>query len=252
MNLALEEILLLADQYKHTLPPAPQVFSAPTGIGLAGWVDHSSLKPEATSAEIRQLCAEARAFSFASVCVNPSYISLAAGLLAGSQSKVCAVVAFPFGANLPEIKALETKTLIEKGATEIDMVINIGALKEQDWSLALNDIQAVVDAATGKATVKVILETALLTQREKIIGCLLSKSAGADFVKTSTGFGPGGATIEDVTLMRRLVGAEMGVKASGGIRTLEKALAMIAAGASRLGTSAGVSILQVTLQGEVA
>ena len=252
MSLTLGEILSLADQYEQVLPTAPQPFAAPDGAALAGWIDQTLLKPETTSSEIRQLCADAQQFSFASVCVNPSYVPLVASLLKGSQSKICTVIAFPFGANLPEMKAHETHSLIEKGAAEIDMVINIGALKDQAWSLAFDDVLAVVQAAAGRTLVKVILETAFLTRREKIIGCLISKAAGADFVKTSTGFGPGGATIEDVTLMRRVVGAGMGVKASGGVRTLENARAMIRAGANRLGTSAGVSILQVALQGVVA
>jgi deoxyribose-phosphate aldolase len=252
MNLSLDEILSLVDEYEHTLPLAPQPFPAPTGRELAGWIDQTLLKPEATGDEVRRLCAQARELRFASVCVNPSYVPLAAGLLVDCQTRVCAVIAFPFGANLPELKAQETRSLIEKGATEVDMVINIGALKEEDISLAFQDVQAVVDVAAGRAIVKVILEAALLTRREKILGCLASKAAGADFVKTSTGFGPGGATVEDVALLRRLVGAQMGVKASGGIRTLENAWAMIAAGANRLGTSAGASILQAALQGAAA
>jgi len=252
MNLALDEIPSLVDEYEHALPPAPQSFPAPTGMELAGWIDQTLLKPEATSDEVRRLCAQARPLRFASICVNPSYVPLTANLLVDSQIKVCAVISFPFGANLPELKAQETRSLIEKGAAEIDMVINIGALKDEDISLAFQDVQAVVNVSTGKAIVKVILETALLTRREKILGCLVSKAAGADFVKTSTGFGPGGATVEDVALLRRLVGAQMGVKASGGIRTLENARAMIAAGANRLGTSAGASILQVAAQGAAA
>ncbi|MGC1374798.1 MAG: deoxyribose-phosphate aldolase [Anaerolineales bacterium] len=252
MNLTLDEILSLADEYEHTLPPVPPPFHVPVGADLAGWIDQTLLKPEATGDEVRSLCAQARELRFASVCVNPSYAPLAAGLLVGCQTRVCAVVAFPFGANLPELKAQETRSLVEKGAAEIDMVINIGALKDEDISLAFQDVQAVVDAAAGRAIVKVILETALLTRREKILGCLAAKAAGADFVKTSTGFGPGGATVEDVALLRRLVGAQMGVKASGGIRTLENAWAMITAGANRLGTSAGASILQAALQGAAA
>jgi deoxyribose-phosphate aldolase len=252
MNLALGEILSLADQYEHTLPPAPPTFSVPTGIDLAGWIDQTLLKPEATKAEVSKMCVQARQLHFASVCINPSYVPLAAALLTGCDIRVCTVIAFPLGANLPELKAQETRSLIEKGATEIDMVINIGALKDEDVSLAFQDVQAVVSVAEGRASVKVILETALLTQREKILGCLLSRAAGADFVKTSTGFGLGGATVEDVALLRRVVGAQMGVKASGGIRTLESARAMIAAGANRLGTSAGASILQAALQGVAA
>ncbi len=252
MNLLLDEILSQADQYEQTPPPALQPFPAPTGAGLAAWIDQTLLKPEATSGEVRSLCVQARQLRFASVCVNPSYVSLAANLLVGCETRVCTVIAFPLGASLPELKAQETRSLIEKGAVEIDMVINIGALKSEDLSLALQDVRAVVRAATGRALVKVILETALLTRREKILGCLISKAAGADFVKTSTGFGPSGATVDDVALMRQIVGAQMGVKASGGIRALETALAMIAAGANRLGTSAGPLILQTALQGVAA
>jgi deoxyribose-phosphate aldolase len=252
MNLALDEVLSLADEYEQILPPAPPPFSVPMGIDLAGWIDQTLLKPEATSDEVRKLCEQARQLRFASVCINPSYVPLAASLLAGYDIKVCTVIAFPLGANLPELKAQETHSLIEKGATEIDMVINIGALKSEEISLAFQDVQAVVIAVAGRAKVKVILETVLLTRHEKILGCLVAKGAGADFVKTSTGFGPGGATVEDVALLRRVVGAQMGVKASGGIRTLENARAMITAGANRLGTSAGASILQAALQGVAA
>ncbi len=249
MSRALKGILALADEYEQALPPAPQLLPAPTGAELAGLIDHTLLKPEATADQVRKLCSEAHQFHFASVCINPSYVSLAADLLAGSGTGVCTVVAFPLGASLPELKAFETHHLIEKGASEVDMVINIGALKGGDLSLALDDAQAVVNAAAGKAKVKVILEMALLTQREKIVGCLVSKAAGADFVKTSTGFQPGGATVDDVTLMRRVVGTGMGVKAAGGIRSLKDAQAMIRAGANRLGTSQGVSILQEAVQG---
>jgi len=241
------ELLSLVDQYEHSLPPAPPPVTAPAGMALAGWLDQTLLKPEATREQISKTCVEARPAGFASVCINPSYVPLAASLLAGCQTRVCTVVAFPLGADSPELKAHETRSLIEKGAAEIDMVINIGALKAEDISLAFDDVQAVVDAAANKAIVKVILETALLTQREKIVGCLVVKAAGADFVKTSTGFGPGGATVEDVALLRSVAGVGMGVKASGGIRTLKDAQAMIAAGANRIGTSAGVSILQEAL-----
>lgn len=245
------EILALASAYEQALPPAPQPLSAPKGADLAGWIDHTLLKPEATAAQVRTLCDEARRFHFATVCINPSYVPLAAELLAGSGVQVCTVCAFPLGASLPELKAQETRALLERGAAEVDMVINVGALKAGDLSLLLSDVQAVVDAAAGRARVKVILETALLSQREKIIGCLVAKAAGADFVKTSTGF-LAGATVEDVELMRRVVGAEMGVKAAGGIRTLKQAQAMIAAGANRLGASAGVSILAEASQGAIA
>jgi deoxyribose-phosphate aldolase len=249
MSLALSELLALAEEYGRALPPAPAALPAPGGIALAGWIDHTLLKPEATAEQVKKLCGEAHTYGFASVCINPSYVPLAVELLAESRVAVCTVIAFPLGASLPELKAHEALSLIAKGAGEVDMVINIGALKSGDAALALSDIQAVVAAASGKARVKVILETALLNQSEKIVGCLLAKAAGADFVKTSTGFGPGGATVEDVALMRRVVGAEMGVKASGGIRSLKDARAMIGAGASRLGASAGVAILEEVRQG---
>jgi deoxyribose-phosphate aldolase len=252
MSMAVNEILSLADEYERTLPPAPQPYPVPTTVDLARWIDHTLLKPEATTDQIKRLCTEARKFHFATVCVNPSYVPLAAALLAGSDVGVCTVTAFPLGASLPELKAHETGSLIEKGATEIDMVINIGALKSGDVPLVLYDVESVVNAAAGKAKIKVILETALLTQREKTIGCLVGKAAGADFVKTSTGFQATGATVEDVVLMRRIVGDGMGVKAAGGIRTLKDAQAMIAAGANRLGSSAGVSILEQVLQGATA
>lgn len=249
MSSVLDQILLLADEYEAALPSAPQISPTPTGVALAGWIDHTLLKPEASSSEVSALCSDARQYGFASVCVNPSYVPLAARLLAGGQTRVCTVIAFPFGASLPALKAQEARSLIREGATEIDMVINLGALKEQNLALVLDDVQAVVDSAKGTAIVKVILETALLTRREKILACLIAKLAGADFVKTSTGFAAGGATVEDVALMRRVVGTTMGVKASGGIRTLENAQVMIEAGATRIGTSAGVSILLAALQG---
>jgi deoxyribose-phosphate aldolase len=248
MSIGSDQILSLADEYEHTYPPALQPWPVPTGMDLAHWIDHTLLKPEATTDQIKKLCDEAQRFDFATVCVNPSYVPLAVDLLAGSRTEICSVIAFPLGASLPELKAHETCKLIEMGATEIDMVINIGALKSGNISLTLGDVQAVVNAAAGKAKVKVILETALLTQREKIIGCLVCKVARADFVKTSTGFQASGATVEDIGLMRRVVGAEMGIKAAGGIRSLKEAQAMIAAGANRLGSSAGVSILGEILQ----
>ena len=244
MNAALEQVLALADEYAAQLPPAPPAFPVVEGAALAGWIDHTLLKPEASAQQVKKLCEEARQYAFISVCVNPSYVPLAAQLLTGSAVRVCSVVGFPLGASTPEAKAFETRQAIEAGAKEIDTVINIGALKSGDFALALRDVQAVVEAAAGKALVKVILEMCYLDQREKVIGCLLCKQAGADFVKTSTGFGPGGATVDDVALMRRVVGAGMGVKAAGGIRTLQDARQMIAAGASRLGASAGISILR--------
>ncbi|MCX6066488.1 MAG: deoxyribose-phosphate aldolase [Chloroflexi bacterium] len=242
MSKSLDELVILADAYVRELPSAPAPLTVPSGAALAGWIDHTILKPDATVEQVKKLCIEARQYHFATVCVNPVYIALCAELLSGSDVRACSVVGFPLGANTPEVKALETRSVIAAGALEIDTVINIGALKSGDFALALRDVQAVVDAAAGKAHVKVILEMCYLDQREKIIGCLLCKEAGADFVKTSTGFGAGGATVEDVALMRRIVGPEMGVKAAGGIRTLQDAQRMILAGANRLGASAGISI----------
>ena len=212
---------------------------------IAKIIDHTLLKPEATRDQIVQLCREARECGFAAVCVNPCYVKLAAELLRGSSVKVCSVVGFPLGATLPEVKAYEARRAIEEGATEIDMVINIGALKSGDLELVKRDIASVVDVCHAKgALCKVIIEAALLTDEEKVLACRLAKAAGADYVKTSTGFGPGGATVQDVALMRRTVGPEMGVKAAGGIRSYEAAKSMIEAGATRIGASAGVKIVQ--------
>ena len=227
------------------MPPAPVQLNVPVGREIAGWIDHTLLKPEATAAQIRVLCQEAMEHHFASVCINPVFVPLACGLLTDAKEKICTVVGFPLGAVLPEFKVYETLACINAGAAEIDMVINIGALKSEAFGLVMNEIQTVTGTAHNQgALVKVILETALLTRREKIIACLISQAAGADFVKTSTGFGTGGATIEDVELMRRVIGSEMGVKAAGGIRTYADAVAMIKAGANRLGASAGVKIVQ--------
>lgn len=209
---------------------------------VAQLIDHTLLKADATEEQVRKLCEEARKYTFASVCVNPSNVALAARLLRGSPVKVCTVIGFPLGATTPTAKSIEARDAIANGATEVDMVINVGALKSGDDELVRRDIQAVVDAAKGQALVKVILETALLSDEEKVKASLLAKMAGADFVKTSTGFGPGGATAEDVALMRQTVGPEMGVKASGGIRDLETAQAMVKAGATRIGASASVAI----------
>jgi len=217
----------------------------PQDTNLARMIDHTLLKPDATPDQIAQLCFEARKYQFASVCVNPSWVKLCAQLLAGSPVKVCTVIGFPLGATASEVKAFETAHAIEQGATEIDMVINIGALKARELELVAQDIRGVVKVAHERgALVKVILETSLLTDEEKTIACMLSKEAGADFVKTSTGFAGGGATVHDVALMRRVVGPEMGVKASGGVRTYEDAASMIKAGATRIGASAGVKIVQ--------
>ncbi len=212
---------------------------------LAGYIDHTLLKPDATEEQIRQLCAEAIEYNFASVCVNPTWVPLAASLLAGAPPAVATVIGFPLGATLPEVKAYETHQTREWGATEFDMVINIGALKSKNFQLVERDIALVVEAARGHI-VKVILETALLTDEEKVEACVIAKAAGADFVKTSTGFASKGATVEDVALMRRVVGSDMGVKASGGIRSAQDAKAMIEAGATRIGASAGVKIVRET------
>ncbi len=237
------------EAFLHELPPMPDLPPLPQGAALAGWIDHTLLKPEATTEQIRRLCAEARAYRFATVCVNPVFVPLAWQELRDSEVGVCAVISFPLGAHTARQKVLEARQVLEDGASEIDMVIHIGALKGGEYEKVLEEIAAVVrEAYAHRASVKVILEMALLTLTEKIWGCLLSQAAGADFVKTSTGFGPGGARAEDVSLMRRVVGAQMGVKAAGGIRTLKDAQAMLRAGANRLGSSSGVSILQEALQ----
>jgi len=211
---------------------------------IASYIDHTLLKPESTESQVVQLCKEAAEFKFASVCVNPTWVETAASALTGSGVKVCTVIGFPLGASTPETKAFETTDAISKGAGEIDMVLNIGALKSGNTDHVKKDIEAVVHAAKGKAIVKVILETCLLTDDEKVTASRLSKEAGADFVKTSTGFSTGGATVEDVNLMRQTVGPDLGVKASGGVRSLEDVEAMIEAGATRIGASSGVKIMQ--------
>jgi len=219
--------------------------SAAANAEVGKYIDHTLLKPEATREEIEKLCHEARAFSFASVCINPTWVKESAFLLHGSPVKVCTVIGFPLGATLPDVKAYETRRAIFDGATEIDMVINIGALKSGDDNLVKRDIAAVVEAAHDAcAIVKVIIETALLTDDEKVRASVLAKEAGADFVKTSTGFSKGGATVADIELMRKAVGAELGVKAAGGVKDLASAKEMIAAGATRIGASAGVKIVQ--------
>jgi len=210
---------------------------------MAGFIDHTILKPEAKNADIEKLCAEARQFGFYSVCINPGWIPFAARALKGSTVKVCTVCGFPLGANATKTKSHEASLAVEQGAAEVDMVLNIGALKSGEHKAVHQDITAVVAAASG-ALVKVIIETCLLTDEEKILACLISKSAGAHYVKTSTGFSISGATAADITLMRLTVGPQMGVKASGGVRSLEEANQMILAGASRIGTSSGVKILE--------
>ncbi|CEP81587.1 deoxyribose-phosphate aldolase [Paraclostridium sordellii] len=209
---------------------------------IANMIDHTILKAVATKEDVKKLCNEAKEYNFFSVCINPANIEFAKKELEGSSVKVCTVIGFPLGANTSEVKAFETKDAIKKGADEVDMVINIGALKDKDYDYVLNDIKAVVDAANKEALVKVIIETCYLTDDEKKIACELSVKAGADFVKTSTGFGTGGSTPEDIKLMREVVGPNIGVKASGGVRSQEDAKAVIKAGCSRIGASASVAI----------
>ena len=210
---------------------------------LARLIDHTVLKPDTTAADVRALCAEARDNCFASVCISPVWVPIAAEELRGATSVVCTVVGFPSGAVRTPVKAFETEQAVADGAAEIDMVIGVGRLKSAMYAEVEADIRAVVAAAQGR-TVKVILETALLTDEEKVVACVLAQNAGADFVKTSTGFSSGGASPQDVALMRRVVGPAMGVKASGGIRSLEDAQAMVASGASRIGASASVAIVK--------
>jgi deoxyribose-phosphate aldolase len=213
--------------------------------GVSSMIDHTLLKPDATRKNIEDLCREAAQFKFATVCVNPTWVALSARLLSGSGVGVCSVVGFPLGATTGDVKGYETRRAIFDGAREIDMVINVGALKSGDLHVVERDIEAVTSPCRDAGVLsKVIIEAALLTDDEKVTACTLAKAAGADYVKTSTGFGPGGATAADVALMRRVVGAEMGVKAAGGVRDLEGMKAMIAAGATRVGASAGVKIVQ--------
>ncbi|WDV44267.1 deoxyribose-phosphate aldolase [Clostridiaceae bacterium M8S5] len=212
---------------------------------VASKIDHTILKANATTSEVKALCEEAKKFNFASVCVNPTHVKLVKQELEGSDVKVTTVIGFPLGANTPEVKAFESQDAVKNGADELDMVINIGALKEKNYDLVKRDIEAVVNAK-GNAIVKVIIEACLLTDEEKIKACELSKEAGADYVKTSTGFSTGGATVEDIKLMRKTVGQNIGVKASGGVRTYEKAVEMIDAGATRIGASASVAIAEGT------
>lgn len=216
---------------------------APARSDLAKYIDHTCLKPDATEKDIKKLCAEAREYGFASVCVNPSFIKLAAKELAGSEVKPCCVIGFPLGAHTTRAKVFEAKEAVKNGAKELDMVINIGAAKARKWKAVRKDIEAVVKAAGERAIVKVIIETSMLNDKEKVRACEEAKAASAAFVKTSTGFGGGGATASDIKLMRETVGAEMGVKASGGVRTTEQADELIAAGASRIGASAGLAII---------
>lgn len=212
---------------------------------IASMIDHTLLKANATKGEITKLVEEAKQYSFASVCINPTWVKTAAELLADTpEVKVCTVIGFPLGASTTETKVFETKNVIENGAKEVDMVINIGAVKDNYNDFVESDIRAVVEAAKGKAITKVIIETCLLTDEEKVRACELAVKAGADFVKTSTGFSTGGATVADIQLMRKTVGPDIGVKASGGVRSREDALAMIEAGATRIGASSGIAIVK--------
>lgn len=228
--------------------PAGAAVTAPEGTkgkprpDLGRIIDHTLLKPDATRDDLRKICSEAMAWHFFSVCVNSVNVPFCREQLRGSSVAVCAVVGFPLGAMTPNAKAFETTEAIRAGADEIDMVLNVGALRSRDYALVLDDIAKVVGAAQGRV-VKVILETGMLTRDEKVIACALSKAAGASFVKTSTGFGAGGATVEDIALMRAVVGDELGVKASGGVRTAADADAMVAAGATRVGASSSVAIV---------
>ena len=214
-----------------------------TPADMAKYIDHTYLKPEASVNEIRKICDEAKKYHCASVCVNPSYIQYVAQQLEGSGVTPCCVIAFPFGTSTPEAKAFEASDAASKGAREIDMVINVGAIKSGDWLLVKRDIEGVVNAVKGRDKVKVIIEACLLTDEEKVKACTVAKLAGAAFVKTSTGYSTGGATVEDVRLMRETVGPEMGVKASGGVRTYDDAIAMLKAGANRLGCSSTMKIV---------
>lgn len=211
---------------------------------LANMIDHTLLKADTTKEQVLKVCEEAKTYGFYSVCINPTWVKEAATQLAGSEVDVCTVIGFPLGASTSAVKAFETKDAIENGATEVDMVINIGALKDGEYDLVQADIAAVVAAAKGKALVKVIIETSLLTDEEKVKACELAVAAGTDYVKTSTGFSTGGATVEDITLMRKTVGPDIGVKASGGVRDKETAQAVVDAGATRIGASAGIAIAQ--------
>ena len=213
-------------------------------MDLSKYIDHTLLKPESTHEDIRRVCDEAKKYNTASVCVNPIYASFVAAELKGTGIKTCCVVGFPLGATPSAIKAAEASLCVENGAEEIDMVIAVGAAREGDWEYVEKDIKAVADAVRGKALLKVIIETCLLNNEQKINACLCAKNAGADFVKTSTGFSTGGATVDDVALMRGVVGEEMGVKASGGIRSKAAAESMIAAGASRIGASSSKAIIE--------
>jgi len=230
------------------LPPPPSVLIDAASldfVALAALIDHTLLRPDATAAEIDALCEEALTYGFAAVCVQPMWVARCAAVLRGSKMRIASVVGFPLGVTLAEVKRAEAEQLLARGAAELDMVLNIGALKSGDLALVYADIGAVAEVTrAGGAVLKVILETGYLTAEEKVAACVLARAAGADFVKTATGLGPGGATAADVRLMRRVVGDAIGVKAAGGVRTLEQMLEMVRAGANRIGTSAGVRIMQ--------
>lgn len=245
LALARQGIRLVVPMGKRT---RKQTTTATDQSTLASLIDHTLLKPTASRAQIGQLCEEAQRYHFASVCVNPVHVPMAAELLQGSGVKVCTVIGFPLGSTSTMAKVLEARDAVAAGAEEIDMVINIGSLLEQDYAKVYSDIKGVRDAVS-RQLLKVILETGYLSKEQIVRGCILAKMAGADFVKTSTGFGPGGATVEDVKLMRDVVGDDCGVKASGGIRDLATAIAMIKAGANRLGASSGIAIIE-GLRGE--
>lgn len=221
-------------------------------MDFAKMIDHTILKPDATKEEVNKLCEEAAEYGFCSVCVNSSFVYYCAQQLKNTDVKVCTVVGFPLGAMSTDGKVSETVAAIEDGAEEIDMVVHVGMIKSRDWDYVKQDVASVVEAAGGRAVVKVILETCLLTEEEIVTACQICKEAGAAFVKTSTGFSTGGASVKDVALMRKTVGLVMGVKASGGIRTLDKAKAMVAAGADRLGTSSGVAIVRAQREEQMA
>lgn len=247
MAIHIKEMVEQAKAYLVQLPELPEMKPV-SNDQVAGLIDHTILKPEATPEQVEKLCLEAREYSFAAVCVNPIFIPQVARLLKGSPAKACSVIGFPLGASLTRIKVEETRIVIEEGAQEVDMVLSIGLLKAREYEQVYEDILAVTQAChQHNVALKVIFENCLLEKEEKIMACLLSQSAGVDFVKTSTGFSKAGATVEDIDLMRRVVGPAMGVKAAGGVRSLADAQAMLKAGANRLGTSAGLTIVKEAL-----
>jgi deoxyribose-phosphate aldolase len=246
---SIANLISLTNQFDNHLPELTVGHKPPEGSAIAGWIECALLKPDATLMQVKTLCDEARQMKFASVCVNPGYVSLASGLLANASVPVCGVIAYPLGATLPTLKVIEALTCLSNGATEIDMVLNIGALKGEAYGQVLNEIYAVTQVVHNqRATVTITLETNLLDRREKILACLLSKAAGADFVKTCTEFGQAEASSQDIDLMARVAGPEVKVKASGCIHTLQMAQDMISAGAARIVSSFGVKIVQEALR----